>query len=1416
MSRVGMLLVLSRQLTHVAAVLFTILMIMAIPASAGITPAAPQETDALETQALTTDLSGTDTRAGSHSQPEGTSFQVDGPEPDQTDGSALQLDGEFGYASGASDSLNLADKSMTIQAWVKHDGGSEEDAVIVQKGNGYGLHFLGSGEERPVQFQVSGSGFDTLNSNQGIVADRWTHITATYDGNEMQIYIDGKLDASRSEDTGIGSDSGNPLQIGTGPSASQQFYSGQIDDVRIWDRSLSKFEVQTNPYEELAGTETGLASYYTFDTETPENPSALDQAGQNNLDLFATASKTSPDAFPIAPDTYASPETGANVTITWDERTGVQDENAADSFRVYRSTSPDSNQQEVASVSSGMTTYTDTGLESGETYYYSVTSVVNGNESDYAKSAIVRPYEARGGGSLSLDGQDDYATLSNRPSQDLNLDSGELTIETWLKHDGGSDEDATIVRNGNGWRLRFAGSGEERPVYFQISGSGFDSLTSNGGIHANEWTHLAATYDGNEMKIFINGELDASRNEDSGVSGSSQPVRLGTSAGADSNFFSGQMDEVRLWSTAREATQIENNYTAELDGNEAGLNGYWRFDSPGESVARGSGQLKGTFELAEGAALVDNGTFPVPARVYARGDDGTATITWNERVSGEADQLNLYRSSGESRTDRQQIAQVSPTTDTYTDNNVSNGETYYYELTSIDSQGQESDYSIPATAVISQNPPGKAFDFAVEQDSFGTVTARPSLFLQDQTMTVEAWIRFNESADNRPGIIRRGNGWRMELLGSGSDRSAAFRYSGSGFDEISSSQGLTAGEWTHVAVTYDGNELAMYINGELDSSRSDDGGIGNGGVADIRIGADNSGNSNFYAGQLDEVRVWDTTRSPEQINNSYDKELIGNESGLVGYWRGCNVETNEQARGSAVRPMTVNLTNVGCQASGVPMEDGSGTDDGELDFGIELQPEATVSQGSSVDIEAFPNNLANQAASGTLELRVDQNSDSQFSANEVVDSKQVSFAAGEVRTEVFTYSNVQLAPGEYDYQARISSDGQSVTSFTNGTLTVTSDTTGGEPDGTVNRIAFDYYQGGGNLNLEVNGDRKFNLSSFAQSPPDGVDGATLGGASVSVTQRNSSFGERGTVEITGDIDSFSVGGQEMPIDNVEFGPEDNPDSNVTFDTLTPNQSQYGLNDTFSSDGVDMEIVPFIFSDGTDCSVQFGCGSGQINDNSFFTANNDTRPGFYPGNVNVRFNVSSAVDGASDDPSPDTFTLSESDAPTTIEQDSNATVTYTVENGGTQVTSYTLEFAEPASSNITVESVSGDVQSRDLSSTPPTLTTTGVNPGSTATISVTYQATANAVGDETISVTAQEPISGTTDTVSTELRAVDPASIPSDPTARALQITGKSDASELTQNDVTIAVTRFERGTPANGIAIGQNDVTAIITLFERN
>ncbi len=78
--------------------------------------------------------------------------------------------------------------------------------------------------------------------------------------------------------------------------------------------------------------------------------------------------------------------------------------------------------------------------------------------------------------------------------------------------------------------------------------------------------------------------------------------------------------------------------------------------------------------------------------------------------------------------------------------------------------------------------------------------------------------------------------------------------------------------------------------------------------------------------------------------------------------------------------------------------------------------------------------------------------------------------------------------------------------------------------GPVECVSFLFGEYGGNLNLEVNGDFK-NFQNFAQ-----IDGTTIGGCNVTVT--NGHGNDKGRVVIAGPVQQFTVGGQELRIDEV--------------------------------------------------------------------------------------------------------------------------------------------------------------------------------------------------------------------------------------------------------------------------------------------
>ncbi len=83
---------------------------------------------------------------------------------------------------------------------------------------------------------------------------------------------------------------------------------------------------------------------------------------------------------------------------------------------------------------------------------------------------------------------------------------------------------------------------------------------------------------------------------------------------------------------------------------------------------------------------------------------------------------------------------------------------------------------------------------------------------------------------------------------------------------LNSSDTISANTWTHASVTYDGATVRMYINGNLQSSTAAISGIFNS-TANMSIGGDNLGSTNFANGRMDDVRIYNYALSSKQIMN---------------------------------------------------------------------------------------------------------------------------------------------------------------------------------------------------------------------------------------------------------------------------------------------------------------------------------------------------------------------------------------------------------------------------------------------------------------------------------------------------------------------------------------------------------------------
>ncbi|BCV64734.1 GlyGly-CTERM sorting domain-containing protein [Shewanella carassii] len=150
----------------------------------------------------------------------------------------------------------------------------------------------------------------------------------------------------------------------------------------------------------------------------------------------------------------------------------------------------------------------------------------------------------------------------------------------------------------------------------------FGNLTQSNPIplSINTWYHFAFVFDSGQWSFYVNGQSYGSGIPDNGGNNTVPNYQAANVnnlvAGIQNNTavsnFIGKLDEVRLWSTARTQTEIQNNRQLELAGNETGLIGYWKLNETSGTVVNDS-QTNGSIlqGSSSGVTLAVAGAFSV-------------------------------------------------------------------------------------------------------------------------------------------------------------------------------------------------------------------------------------------------------------------------------------------------------------------------------------------------------------------------------------------------------------------------------------------------------------------------------------------------------------------------------------------------------------------------------------------------------------------------------------------------------------------------------------------------------------------------------------------------------------------------------------------------------------------------------------
>jgi hypothetical protein len=195
-------------------------------------------------------------------------------------GKALDYDGADDYLQISESATVSPTAAITVSQWIYPTaaGSAGGDLGPIWKGNvasgvdqSYGFLWLAS---RIISFRIgSASGIDSLDAVGALPLDTWTHVVGVYTGTTKLIYINGVLsDSSATSITAI-KDTSQDLYIGgTFATSNYRYFTGKIDETRIYNRALSATEVAAlyakTSQALMKNSSRGLVAHWTFEEGT--------------------------------------------------------------------------------------------------------------------------------------------------------------------------------------------------------------------------------------------------------------------------------------------------------------------------------------------------------------------------------------------------------------------------------------------------------------------------------------------------------------------------------------------------------------------------------------------------------------------------------------------------------------------------------------------------------------------------------------------------------------------------------------------------------------------------------------------------------------------------------------------------------------------------------------------------------------------------------------------------------------------------------------------------------------------------------------------------------------------------------------------------------------------------------------------
>ena len=134
------------------------------------------------------------------------------------------------------------------------------------------------------------------------------------------------------------------------------------------------------------------------------------------------------------------------------------------------------------------------------------------------------------------------------------------------------------------WELyvcRTSGCTAGSPIFGLQSGGACSEIQASAGIANGSYHHLAGTYDGSSLKIYVDGTLQGTLSAPGIAVDVTNGLLVVGNATQLNNQMTGEIDEVRIWNVARTQSEIQSGMVGEIAPSTPNLAGYWRLNGNG-------------------------------------------------------------------------------------------------------------------------------------------------------------------------------------------------------------------------------------------------------------------------------------------------------------------------------------------------------------------------------------------------------------------------------------------------------------------------------------------------------------------------------------------------------------------------------------------------------------------------------------------------------------------------------------------------------------------------------------------------------------------------------------------------------------------------------------------------------------------